>query len=74
VLRMPIRRFWLLMNNVSRISAEQDMRALSVGVAVNSGQEGYRHYRENLVLELGSIAKVEDKLDRTGLQRLAALS
>lgn len=45
------------------------MRQLSLSNSAMS-QEGAEKYRESLVLELGDISKVENKLDRQGLEDL----
>jgi hypothetical protein len=74
VLRMPIRRFWLMQLNINRISAERDMRSLSVSAAAACSGDGIKQYRETLVLEIGNVAKVEEKLDKAGLSRLASLA
>ena len=63
-----------MQTNINRISAERDMRSLSVSVASASNQDGITEYRKNLVLEIGNVAKVEEKLNRAGLSRLAKLA
>lgn len=71
---MPVRRFWSMNANINRISAERDMRLLTV---MNSAQsaEGAKETREHLVKELGDVvkAKADEKLDREGLEWLRNL-
>lgn len=79
---MPIRCFWLLHQNINRISAQEDMRALSISVVCQS-KENTLKYRESLELEMGRVFEYRhtmesirqtEKLDRAGLQRLKTLS
>lgn len=70
---MPIRRFWFMQKAIGRVSAANDMRMLNVGIAQASDEEGINKYRDRLVLEIGQVSIVEEKLDREGLSRLAAM-
>ncbi|NQZ53216.1 MAG: hypothetical protein HRT93_03070 [Piscirickettsiaceae bacterium] len=70
---MPLRRFWLMQGNIGRISATEDMRELRHGVALGGGKENLQEYQSSLELELGTVSTSEEKLDREGLQRLAAM-
>jgi len=74
VLEMPIRRFWLMLNCISRISAERDMRALTIGSMSQASPETANEYRQQLVLEVGHVARVTQKLDREGLSRLKSMA
>jgi len=73
VLQMPIRRFWVMEGNINAISAERDMRMLTV---INSAQskEAAEETRDNLIKEMGQVCVVEDVLDRAGLESLRAMS
>lgn len=70
---MPLHRFWLMSSNIGRISAAQDMRLVRMKLALGN-QDGFKSYREDLILELGNIQLVEEELDKEGLRSLAALA
>lgn len=74
VLEMPIRRFWFMQRNIGKLSALNDIRGLRLGRAIGGDMEELIKYRDDVVLELGSVSRSEEKLDRTGLQRLAAMA
>lgn len=57
---MPIRRFWLFVANIDRISAQKDMRAMNVGSCIQS-PEGAKEYRNTLIVELGEIQVVDGR-------------
>lgn len=61
VMDMPIRRFWLFAGNVDRIMAQKDLRALIIGASVQTSESGKAH-QNRLVLELGTIQKVDDAM------------
>lgn len=52
-----MRRFWLFHECVDRISAQKDMRALTVSSVAQSG-EAASDYRQRLIVEVGHIAKM----------------
>jgi len=56
VMKLPIKSFWLMSENVRRIQAENDMRAVSVAANVQS-PEGLQEFHEKLVIELGEVSK-----------------
>lgn len=56
VMKLPVRVFWTLNRNILRISAERDIRALTLGAAANS-KEAYEEYRKRLELEVGEIVR-----------------
>ena len=83
VLRLPIRVFWLLSNNIQRIQARNDLRLLNVYTAAqslgNGSVELLNNVREQLIDERGVVIKVKfdpsnAKLDRGGLETLRRLS
>lgn len=71
---MPIRAFWCMSGNINRIKAEEDVRGLTLGTAIQSGKEAIQEHRNQLIIEIGTVTIVEDKLDREGLERLKLLS
>jgi len=70
---MPVRRFWLMTGNINRILATEDMRSLSVYSAAQ-GQEAAEEKRKQLILEIGDVTEVEEKLDKEGLSDLRRMS
>ena len=59
----------MMQANINRISAERDMRYLTITNSATSS-EGAEACRNNLVLEMGQVMRAEDKLDRKGLESL----
>ena len=55
VMRLPISAFWAMSNNVSRISAERDLRSLDVGRASQANAEGITEARNRLIDEVGTV-------------------
>lgn len=53
VMEMPLRSFWAFNRNISRIQAENDMRALVVAAAIQSG-ETYTSTNDRLEKEHGT--------------------
>ena len=72
---LPIKTFWLMSNSVERIMAQKDMRTLTVSTCSQNG-EAANECRQQLVLEIGTIAKAEEiqELDSAGLAELKELS
>ena len=78
---MPIRCFWELSRNINRISAQQDMRLLTI-VNLAMSKDGAQKYRDKLELELGDVitykrdpkASMNEKLDRKGLAKLKTMN
>ena len=57
---MPIKTFWMLNQNVDRLLAQRDMRSLTVAVSGQSSQESFDSCRKALILEVGTIVKMEE--------------
>lgn len=57
---IPIKTFWLLSENIERISAQKDIRTLSVAAYSQSG-EAASEFREQLVLQVGTTVKLESE-------------
>lgn len=55
---MPIHTFWLFQNNIHRIQAASDIRAMRIGMSVQSA-DGSTALRESLIGELGNVGDVE---------------
>lgn len=86
VLDMPIKLFWTLCNNIQRIQARDDMRALSIATAASmaggmgGATEGVQQLNDQLLAERGTVIKTkfdpigQAQLDREGLELLRAAS
>ena len=59
VMEMPLRSFWSFNRNISRIQAENDMRAITVAGAVQSG-ETYTSTNDRLAKEHGTPLRTID--------------
>jgi len=58
-MKLPIRTFWLMSDNIDRISAQGDVRALTVAVCGQGGEPATR-LRESLVVEIGQVVKLRE--------------
>jgi hypothetical protein len=70
---MPVRRFWLANDCINRISAERDMRQLSLHVATGC-EDTFKQYRQQLILEIGNVIDQEERVDTDGLNALRMLA
>jgi hypothetical protein len=57
VLKMPIRRFWLLHKSIDRVAAENDIRGLK-NLASAHGGEGFKEHLESLQRQLGEVVYI----------------
>lgn len=78
VLRLRLRLFWLMSQNIDRIDAQKDMRRLTVANASQS-VEGAQACRDRLETELGDIVKVPPdqvnaQRDEKGFEELRAMA
>jgi hypothetical protein len=74
VLDMPLRTFWLMSNNINRISAEEDIRKLSIA-AGSSSDKGFKATQEGLQREMGDvITRSERTIAKQGIQKLKDLN
>ncbi|MPQ56305.1 hypothetical protein [Duganella sp. FT27W] len=58
VRRLPLKTFWMMHRNIDRIEAKRDMRAMSVAMVAQSTPDTARAFREELVIEAGTIIKL----------------
>lgn len=73
-LSLPIPTFWLLSNNINRLSAEEDIRKLSVSAGAGS-DKGFKETNEALRREMGEIFKRPEIVEiRSGLNKLKEIS
>jgi hypothetical protein len=79
VMSVPIRAFWLMNFNIDRVQAQGDIRALTVAISGQDG-EAAQDYRQKLVLEVGTIVKLEEgsvlseKRDEEGFSELREMA
>lgn len=75
---MPIRCFWELSRNINRITAQDDMRKLSISMYCQDSDAALK-YRERLELEMGTVFEYKrtmedivatEKLERNKLHKL----
>lgn len=73
---MPVRRFWVMNNNIEKIQAQQNLRLLSL-MNGSQSKEGSEQLIEHLNGELGDVVvyenggvDLEPELDREGLEAL----
>lgn len=59
LMELPIKTFWLMNDSIDRISAKSDMRSLTIAACSQSGESATSH-RERLVLEVGTMVKLDD--------------
>lgn len=65
MMALPIKTFWLMNSNIERIEAQRDLRKLTVANAAQS-QEGSENCRQRLIVEAGTIVKLEGGPQRGG--------
>lgn len=75
---MPINAFWEMNAQIGRISAEFDLRGLTVANASQSSESAIKT-RENLIIEMGEpvrmnpLALLDTERDEEGIQELKSL-
>ena len=74
VMEMPVSRFWLMRNNIDRVSAQEDMRAARRAVLANANKEYVNDYFKSLAKEIGTVVEREEVPDLEGIQRLKSLA
>ena len=78
VLSLPMKFFWLLNQNIDRISAQRDIRSLSIA-AVSQDQEATSNLTQKLVMEIGNVVKkagstTDDGRDLAGIEELKVMA
>lgn len=75
-MELPIHQFWTFNSYIPRLSAEEDIRALTIAANAQSA-EGYKEIRETLVIEMGEVTKTDPIAsairDEDATQKLRAL-
>lgn len=67
-LDLPIDTFWMLVRNIDRLNAEDDVREIGVLVAVNGGKA--KEMLEGLNERIGKPLVREEVIDRDAIKRL----
>lgn len=53
-MKMPVRAFWLMVNNIPRVTAERETRLLTLHVSAQNG-EAAKEYRQQLEKDMGTV-------------------
>jgi len=73
-LELPLKTFWMMSNNVSRLRAEEDIRALSVS-AGSASEKGFEQSQEALKREMGEVFKrPKHMIERQGINELKEIA
>jgi hypothetical protein len=70
---MPIQRFWLLSENVSRVLAEESQRLIRVIMAATVGGDVMKDVMGEIEHQLSTVS-VEQERDEKGINRLKELA
>jgi len=73
VLALPLHTFWMLNRNVSRIQAEEDLRAFRLLVAAQHGEGAAETFRD-LQTEIGTPVVTVARMQTGAIQRLKQLA
>lgn len=60
---LPLKTFWAMHRNIDRIEARDDQRRLALGIVSQSTPETVATYRQALVLEAGTIVRMDDEVN-----------
>lgn len=71
-LNLPLRAFWVMSSNINRISAENDIRNLSV-VAGGQGGDGFKEVNRGLQREMGQPIVTTGGVDEEAAQGISKL-
>jgi hypothetical protein len=73
-LDLPLRTFWMMSNNVSRLSAEEDIRRLAIS-AGSASEKGFKSTQEALQREMGDVfIKPQNIEAREGINTLKEIA
>jgi hypothetical protein len=73
VLDMPIKRFWLMNSSIERVSAQQNIRQVMVGLS-SQGGEAAQETVDRLTVEMGTVIIGKAIIDRQGLDDLKQMN
>lgn len=58
-----MKTFWLMNSNIDRIEARNDMRRLTLGVVAQATPETVQQVRQSLIIEAGTIVRLDEEVD-----------
>ncbi|WP_431854310.1 hypothetical protein [Azospirillum sp.] len=74
LMSLPIRAFWLLHRNLDRVTAEEDLRAMTGAICALNG-DAYREQAAGLRERIGQVVlTIDTTYDRQGLLELKDLA
>ena len=59
MMQLPLRVFWFMNQCVDRIEAQKDVRSVAVSRASQCSASDAKEFRDQLVIEAGTIVKLE---------------
>lgn len=86
VMKLPIKTFWLFSENIERITAQKDIRSISVAMAPQISGEHVGNLQQKLIVEMGRVVTLkggdkqvqasyrDDKRDEAGFAELRMLA
>jgi hypothetical protein len=60
---LPVKTFWAMHRNIDRIEARDDQKRLALNIVSQSTPESVATYRQALVLEAGTIVRMDDEVN-----------
>lgn len=60
---LPMKTFWAMHQNIDRIEAKNDQRRLALGVVAQATPENVATFRQALVLETGTIVRMDEEVN-----------
>lgn len=63
VRQLPLKTFWAMHRNIDRIEAKGDTRRLNVAIFSQATPEQVTAFRQSLVLESGTIVRMDDEVN-----------
>lgn len=73
VMRLPIRRFWLLLKNIRRLMAQEELRLFNLMLHQDAKTESVKDFMGVLRREVGETHRAKPVFDRAGLEELKRL-
>lgn len=70
VMSLPIKSFWLMNDNITRVSAVSDMRQLSIMTSAQQGGEEVNAAMQRLSSEIGLVSMNKPVRDEKGFEQL----
>ena len=78
-MELPVRAFWMMNRNINRLRAEEDLRQINIGTAIQS-RDGASEASSRLVVERGEWLKFSPLAthlncrDEEGVERLKRMA